>query len=227
MSSSATTSVAVLKAKLFAGLNDSALQAILGAAQVRRSRAQQNLTTRGERSDHLFLLRSGRARFYVSTKSGSEVNLLWAVPGDVIGLVSLLEHPPAYMASAEAVSDCEFLAWSHQTLRNLTRVYPLLTENGFRLALQYLGTYMKRHTRLFAESAESRLAHTLRQLATEVGNVHSSGVVIDITNEQLSSLSDISVFTASRLISQWEREGKLSKERGRITVLAPESLILP
>jgi hypothetical protein len=41
------------------------------------------------------------------------------------------------------------------------------------------------------------------------------GREIDITNEQLSSLSDISPFTASRLLSKWERDGKLSKQRGR------------
>jgi len=51
-------------------------------------------------------------------------------------------------------------------------------------------------------------------------------VEIDITNEQLSSLSDISPFTASRLLSKWERDGKLSKQRGRVTLLAPESLMI-
>src|SRR5437870_5313177 len=57
---------------------------------------------------------------------------------------------------------------------------------------------------------------------TEAG----SGISIDITNEHLSSLSDISSFTASRLLSRWQRDGKLVKERGRVTLLAPESLML-
>jgi Crp-like helix-turn-helix domain len=47
-----------------------------------------------------------------------------------------------------------------------------------------------------------------------------------MTNEQLSSLSEVSPFTASRLLSKWERDGKLFKQRGRVTLLAPESLMI-
>jgi CRP-like cAMP-binding protein len=72
----------------------------------------------------------------------------------------------------------------------------------------------------------SRLAQVLLQLATDAGEVQPSGIVIDITNEHLSSLSDISSFTASRLLSRWQRDGKLIKVRGRVTLLAPESLML-
>ena len=94
------------------------------------------------------------------------------------------------------------------------------------MALHYLGVYMKRHASIVTKNAESRLAQTLLQLATEAGEVRPSGVAIDITNEQLGSLSDISSFTASRLLSKWERDGKLSKQRGRVTLLAPESLMI-
>jgi len=83
---------------------------------------------------------------------------------------------------------------------------------------------MKRHVNIVANSAESRLAQKLLQLASEVGVVESPGIAIDITNEQLSSLSDISPFTASRLLSRWEHEHWLTKHRGRVTLLAPEHL---
>ena len=77
---------------------------------------------------------------------------------------------------------------------------------------------MKRHSSVMTKSAEARLAQVLLQLANEAGEVHSSGIVVDITNERLSSLSDISSFTASRLLSKWERDGKITKERGRVTL---------
>ena len=83
---------------------------------------------------------------------------------------------------------------------------------------------MKRHVNFVTRSAESRLAQTLLQLASEAGVVESPGIAIDITNEQLSSLSDIGPFTASRLLSRWEHEHWLTKQRGRVTVLAPEEL---
>jgi CRP-like cAMP-binding protein len=130
------------------------------------------------------------------------------------------------MASAKTVSECEFLVWDHGSIRRLAKAYPQLTENGLRLALHHLKMYMNRHVRIITKSAESRLAEVLLHLATEAGEVRPSGVEIDITNEHLSSLSDMSPFTTSRLLSKWERDGRLSKQRGRVTVRAPESLMI-
>jgi len=215
-----------VKCKLFAGLDQIALRQIVSAAQTRRIAPNQNVVVQGGRPDNLFLLQTGRARFYVLTESGSELLLLWVVPGDVIGLVSLLANPPAYMASAATVSGCEFLVWNHGVIRRLAKTYPQLTENGFRLAIHHLQAYIKRHTSVMTKSAEARLAQALVQLASDAGEVQRSGIIIDITNEQLSSLSDISPFTASRLLSKWEHDGLLSKQRGRVTLLAPESLMI-
>jgi CRP-like cAMP-binding protein len=226
MISSAICSILPATFKLFAGLDDTALRQILYPAQTRRIAPKMNVVVRGGRPDNLYLMRAGRARSYLLTESGSEVLLLWLVPGDVIGLVSLLANPPTYMANATTVTECEFLVWDHATIRRLAKAYQQLTENGFRMALHYLGAYMKRHASIVTQSAESRLAQTLLQLATAAGEVRPSGVAIDITNEQLGSLSDISSFTASRLLSKWERDGKLCKQRGRVTLLAPESLMI-
>lgn len=214
------------KWKLFAGLDAPALRRVVHESQSRRIAPKTDVAISGMQPDNLYLLQGGRAQSYILTESGIEVALLWAVPGDVIGLVSLLANPPNYMANTTTVTECEFLVWDHSTIRRLAKAYPKIIENGFRMALQYLGGYMKRHSSVMTKSAEARLAQVLLQLANEAGEVKSSGIVVDITNERLSSLSDISSFTASRLLSKWERDGKISKERGRVTLRAPEALIV-
>ena len=214
----------LMKSKLFAGLDETALRQILDAARVRHIAPQTNVIVQGGRPDHLFLLVKGQAKAYILTQTGSEIILLWAVPGVVLGLVSLLESPATYKVNATTVTECEFLVWDHATIRELAKTYTRLTENGFRLSLHYLGTCMKRHANIVTENAESRLAQSLLQLATEAGVAQPSGIAIDITNQQLSSLSDISPFTASRLLSRWEHEHWLTKQRGRVTLLAPEDL---
>ncbi len=227
MIGSVASSTRSAKPKLFAGLDDRTLREIFNLGRIRRLPAGKNIVVADGRPDQLFLLRRGRSRFYNQTESGSEVLLLWLVPGDVIGLISLLANPPAYVVNAATVTECEFLVWDRTTLRQLAKTYPQLMENGLQLALHYLGVYVKRHTGIVTERAKSRLAQTLHHLATEAGEVQPSGVTIDITNEQLSSLADISPFTASRLLSKWERDGKLRKRRGRVTLCAPESLMVP
>jgi len=214
----------LMKSQLFVGMDDTALKEIFAAGRFRHLAPKRNVIVTGGKPDHLFLVQKGRVRSYILSESGSEVVLSWVVPGGVLGLASLLASPPTYMLSATTVSECEFLVWDHRTIRRLAKAYPQLTENGLQLALHYLRRYMKRHINIVTKSAESRLAQRLLHLASEAGVVQSPGIAIDITNEQLSSLSDISPFTASRLLSRWEHEHWLSKERGRVTLLAPEDL---
>jgi CRP/FNR family transcriptional regulator, nitrogen oxide reductase regulator len=226
MSSDSPSPTHIAKSAFFAGLDGTALRQILDVAKIRRVAPKEDVTISGDRPDHLFLLKTGRVRFYKLTASGSELVILWMIPGDIIGLVSLLENPPAYMASAATVSECEFLVWDHSTICRLAKAYPQIRENGLRLALHHLKIYMDRLVNIVTKNPESRLADVLGRLATQAGEVQPSGVRIDITNEHLSSLCDISPFTASRLLAKWERDGRLSKQRGRVTLHAPESLII-
>jgi CRP-like cAMP-binding protein len=214
-----------IQSDLFAGLGDISVSRIIGKARVKHFPGKARIITRGTKPDHLFLLLRGRARSYVVTEDGSEILLLWVVPGVTLGLVSLLPNPPAYMVDATTVSECEFLTWDQNTVQGLVRLCPQLAENGFRVALKYLAAYMKRHASIVTKSAESRLSNKLVELARDAGVVSPSGISIDITNEQLSSFSDISLFTASRLLSRWEQEGRLHKHRGKVTLLDPQSFV--
>jgi CRP-like cAMP-binding protein len=152
--------------------------------------------------------------------------LAWLVPGDVIGLAALLKNPSAYMATAEAISDSELLAWDSSLMRKFVSLYPLLGENGLRIALGYLRTYLERHIGLVTRTAEERLAGTLLKLSRQSGEVHSEGIEVRATNDQLGALADISPFTASRVLSNWVRSGTVSKGRGRIILHAPEALMI-
>jgi CRP-like cAMP-binding protein len=217
--------VSWMRSKFLAGLSDAAMRDLLETASLRHIGPKKDVIVKGEHPDLLFLLKAGRMRSYILSEDGSEIVLLWAGPGEVLGLVSLLPTPPNYLVNTTTVTACDCLVWNHDTIRKLATEHPQIMENGFRIALYHLRIYMKRHVNLITKSAESRLASQLIQLATSAGEVGNSGVRIEITNEQLSSLSDIGTFTTSRILSKWEKEGMVSKERGRLTILAPESLM--
>jgi len=226
MVDSRSASIAALSSSLLAGLEGRAADAILAAAQIQRISAKRNISTEGCQATRLFLFQSGRARFYHLTKQGESVLLAWLVPGDIIGLVAMLESPFPYMATAEATSDCELLAWERSVIRKLVSRHPLLKENGLHIALGYLRNYVKRHIGLVTKTAEERLAETLLRLGDQSGKVHPDGIEIRATNDQLAALADISSFTASRVLSNWVRAGTVSKRRGRILLHAPEALMI-
>lgn len=221
-----SAAITALSSRFLSGIDKTAIDAILAAARVRRFSADQPITTGGCRATHLYLLQSGQARFYHVTKSGDLVLLAWLVPGDVIGLVATLETPPPYMATAEASCDCELLAWQHSAIRKLVAGYPILAENALRISLAYLRTYIDRHAGLLTKSAEERLAETLLRLGERVGEFHPDGIEIRATNDELAALADISPFTASRVLRNWDRTGALCKARGRVVLQAPEALMV-
>jgi CRP-like cAMP-binding protein len=218
--------VSWMRSRFLAGLSDAAMRQLLDAASLRHIGPKKDVIVKGEHPNHLFLLKAGRMRSYILSEDGGEIVLLWAAPGEVVGLVSLLPSPPNYLVNTATVTACDCLMWNHDSMRKLATEHPQIMENGFRLALYHLRTYVKRHVNILTKSAESRLATQLVHLATSAGEVGNSGIRVDITNEQLSSLSDIGPFTTSRILSRWEKAGMVSKERGRLTILDPESLMV-
>jgi CRP/FNR family transcriptional regulator, nitrogen oxide reductase regulator len=226
MISSRSASAATESSTFLAGLQPAATRAILDGAKIRRISAKHTITTKGHQATHLFLIQSGWVRYCHLTKRGELVLLARLGPGDVIGLMALLRNPCSYMATAEATSNCELLAWDSAAARRFVSLNPLLGENGLRIALGYLGNYINRHIGLVTETAEERLAKILLKLGRQSGVVRPDGVEIRATNDELSQLSDISRFTASRVLNHWVRKGTVSKGRGRVVLHAPEALMI-
>ena len=126
--------------------------------------------------------------------------------------MATLKNPPPYMATAEAISDCEVLAWNHSVIRKLVSLHPMLGENALHIALGYLRTHMARHVGLVTKTAEERLAETLFRLSDQCGQFHPDGIEIRATNDELSALADISPFTTSRVLRNWRFQGTLRKD---------------
>ena len=226
MKNSRSAPAVLMSSPLLKGIEQSAMQAILASAEIRHISAKRNVITGGDEATHLFFVQRGGVHYYHVTKEGASVLLAWLVPGDVIGLVTMLKVRSTYMASADTTSDCELLVWKHSIVCKLVSRHPLLAENGLQIALGYLRGYVGRHIGLVTKTAEERLAETLLRLGDRSGEVVSDGVDIRATNDQLAGLADVSPFTASRVLSNWERAGVLSKKRGRVLLKSPESLIV-
>jgi CRP-like cAMP-binding protein len=213
------------ESSLLAGLGDDTVQTLMAAAQVRQLGSNVMLTAEGEQANHLFLIKTGNARFYRVTRTGEDMTLLWLVPGDIVGLSSLLAGHTTYLANAETTSPCEVLVWNRAGIRKFGAVHPKIMENGLEVSREYLRNALQRHANLATRRPEVRIARSLLRLADKIGRVQSSGIEIEVSNQALSSLSDVSRFTVSRVVAEWARSGKVSKQRGRVILHAPDALI--
>jgi CRP-like cAMP-binding protein len=218
--------VSDLSDRLLDGLVPEARRAIVSKALRRAFQSSQVLCRAGDPADRLFVLRTGRVRFFRLSGTGREVVMGILGPGDVFGLGSMLVARMDYIGTAQALERGEVFFWTRDVIQRLADEYPRLAGNALHVALTYLARFAARHERLLSNSAEQRLAHALMRLGSRGGVPSASTVEVRIKNEELASLADVSPFTASRLLKDWERGGAVSKSRGAVQIICPEKLLL-
>jgi CRP-like cAMP-binding protein len=122
------------------------------------------------------------------------------------------------------VTDSSALVWDRTTIRRLVEHYPRLLENALLGASDFVAWHLASHISLACYTARQRLAQVLVTLARTVGQEAPGGVTLDISNEELANAANITPFTTSRLISDWQRNRVLTKRRGKVLLRSPERL---
>jgi len=183
------------------------------------------LCSEGQTASNLFLLTKGQVKYYRLTSEGKQVILYWLEPGDVFGLGTLLAEPQAYIGSGDSISSCEVILWDQATMRRLALAHPQLACNALGIVLHYLSLLADRHSAILGSSANHRIAKALLSIGERRGSISSTGVELDITNEELASLADVSPFTVSRVLSDLQRKGAVKKRRKGLRIDAPEALL--
>jgi CRP-like cAMP-binding protein len=214
------------KSRFLDGLAACDIEVIRAASRERRYLASSVITNQGNPAEHLFLLTGGRARYFYITQGGQKTLLLWLTPGEILGGAAFLSKPSEYLISTEAVKDCSVLVWDRATIRSLAAKYPRLLENALFMASDYLAWYLADHVALVCDTARERLAQILIHLAGVIGHKVPEGVEFDVTNEDLASAANITPFTASRLLSEWQTNRAIVRRRGKILLRSPERLLL-
>lgn len=219
-----TAAVEELKPRFFDGLSAAELKAVLDGARVREYSSSSVVSHEGHPGDHCYLLLSGRARFFTLTPAGEKIVLFWVAPGEVTGGVAILAQRFDYLLSTETVKKSRFLVWNHANIAALCTKYPRMMSNALLIAHDYMVLYRALHLSLACHTARQRLATVLVNLATGIGQRGPEGIELDVNNEELANEAHVTHFTASRLMSEWQRNGMLIKRRGKVLLPEPELL---
>jgi CRP/FNR family transcriptional regulator, nitrogen oxide reductase regulator len=218
--------VSELAPKLLEGLDPSEVAAVLGAATLRRVPANTVIAREGEPADKLFLMLDGRARTFTMTRKGENLLLLCIPPGDPSGGRAFLPHGSMeYLVSTETVTNSVVLVWGRSAILALSKRYPRLLENALLVASDYLTAYRDLYVAANFHTAPRRVAWTLNKLGKGMGQRVAGGVEVNVSNEELANEANVTIFTVSRLLSEWQRRGLLVKSRGRVVILSPEGLM--
>jgi CRP/FNR family transcriptional regulator, nitrogen oxide reductase regulator len=214
-----------LKPKFLEGLSSAEVKSIVAVASSKRFAANSLITSEGDPAECLYMMLDGNARYYTVSPEGKKIVVRWIRAGELVGGASFLSEPLEYALSAEAVKSCSALVWDRATIRSLAAVSPRLLENAMLLAYDYLVHFRILHVAMSSQSAPQRLAWVLGYLAKEMGERVPGGVELDVRNEELAHEANVTIFTVSRLMGEWQRKGLLKKSRGKVVLRLPEELI--
>ena len=214
-----------LRSRFLAGLSSDEVKTVISAARLRRYLANSVIVNQEEPADHLFFLISGRARYFYITPDGRKT-ILWRItPGEMFGGSALLYLASDYLVSTEALNPISVLVWDRATILQLVASYPRLANNALLVMFDYLVAYRGIHISMTCHSAQQRLAYVLANLAQGIGQEVPEGIELDVRNEELANEANVTPFTASRMLGEWQRQGILRKTRGKILLHSPERLL--
>jgi CRP-like cAMP-binding protein len=215
-----------LKPRFLEGLTSFEVASIIAPAMKRSFLAHAVIAHEGYPAEHLFLVIHGRARGFCMTPRGEKVPVLWFPSGEIFGGAAFLSKSCEYLVSTEAVNNSTVLVWDRTTIRSLGTRYPRLVENALLIAYDYFVVYRSLHISATCQTARQRLAQVLGNLANGMGRRVYEGVELNVRNEELADEANITIYTASRLLNEWQRKGILTKSRGKVLVRSPEALML-
>jgi CRP/FNR family transcriptional regulator, nitrogen oxide reductase regulator len=215
-----------LKPRFLAGLSDADLSVALSAATHRQFLAKSVVVHHGDPAERFFLLTSGLGRHFVLTRDGRRVLLYWLTPGQVFGGMTILPDSSDYLASTELTSDGCALMWDKKTIRELVARHPILLDNALSIAAtEHYAWLMGAYVSICSDDATTRVAHVLISLACGIGKKGPGGIEIPVANEDLAAGANVTPFTVSRALTAWQREGVLTKGRGKVFLRKPELLL--
>jgi len=212
---------------LFQGLDTKALTLIARMAHRRRVERGAFFFLQGDAPLFLYLLTRGRVRLAQVTPEGYQVVFGFIGPRSVFGGIAVL-GAAEYPVSAEAVEDCEALAWDGETMTRLMEEYPQLALNAIDLMARHVQELQDRLRELMTERVERRIARTLLRLVRQTGRKVEAGILIDIplTRQDLAEMTGTTLYTVSRILSRWESQHLIKCGRAQVIIRKPHSLVV-
>jgi CRP-like cAMP-binding protein len=210
---------AIAASPLFRGMAPDAIGEVLAAASVRTLAVGESLFLQGDPVEALYVVESGRLKLSQVTPEGEEVVVRTAGEGAILAGVAVLGKR-VLPVTGVAVTVARILVWPRERAQELASRHPQLRDNVLQTIADRMQESLSRIRELSTESAGRRVARALLRLAREHGKPEGGRVPIDhrLGRQELADLAGTSMFTASRLLALWAREGILEVGRQRVVV---------
>ena len=209
---------------LFQWLTPEAQLAFAAASRQRRLSTNGRIYTQAERGDEMFRIVSGTVRMSVLRDDGREALHSVLQPGDCFGICSMLDEAPRHHTTT-ANGDVELQVLRREACVQLRSSHASFADALFR--------HMSRHTRLlidyFVSSTIDELScrvalRLLKAQKSNAANGRHNCLTVILSQSELALMVGASRQAVNKVLKQFEDDGLISIEYGRVQVLDVERL---
>ena len=207
----------------FAGLFDGVAPAIRAEFDALKRPAHfasgENLFTAGERPSWKFRINAGRVKVWRPGRTGGALTLYCLSHGDPAGLASIARGATVSVTMT-AASAVEADRWPAPSVFRLLGEDAQLARNGLRIA----GVAMEVLTDRLEDVTGARVAQQIARALLRLAGEHArwgedNCATVDVSRQELADLTATTLYTASRTLSDWGRQGLVESLRGRVVIL--------
>jgi CRP-like cAMP-binding protein len=212
--------------ELFHGLSPPALGDVMAYARVRHLAKDTRIFDQGDPGVRAHALIDGGVRISQSGSDGAQIVMRFIGPGEMFGTVALFTDG-RYPADAVALGDSLEASWSEAELFELMGRHPQIAINVIRVIGQRLQEVQDRLREVSTQRVEQRVAHAVLRLAGQAGHRTIDGTAIEfpLRRRDVADMSGTTLYTASRILTGWEKAGFLVSRSQRLTIRQPSEIL--
>ncbi len=212
-------------ATIFKDIPDVEFEKILDAGRFKMLEADSFCFMEDDPAEKAYLLIEGKIKLAQVTIHGQQVIMGYITPGRVFGIIAALKEV-TYPVSSQAVGECKTLYWDETTLNSVLETSPNLALNILRVAARQIREFQNRIRELSTQQVEQRIARAIIRLANQSGEKTDAGIIINLplSRQDLAEMSGSTMYTVSRVLTMWEKEGIIDSRRQQVKILSPHKL---
>ncbi len=204
----------------FHGIDDDVATYCLEHAALATVKRGELLIRQGEKATHVYVVRSGYAKMVSMSPDGHEVMVGIVGPRDVLGQAAVLDDVRDYVVTATALTAMDMAIWSSAKAIELSKRFPEIHARLDVQLAQNVKVLLGRVHTVSEGRVAQRLARVLLELAERHGEPRPPGVAIlpPLTRQDLAALTGTTLYSASRMLADWEHKGLLTTSRGSVRI---------
>lgn len=212
---------------LFRDLDASQIEIVFQAARKLECVSEDHIFYQGDSAERLHVLLKGSLKLTQVTPDGQQVFLHYVYAGQSFAILAVLGDMD-YPASAQAVENSLVLTWDKDEIKGLMIRFPQIALRALEVLARQAREFQDRIRELSTERVERRLARTLLRLTQQAGVKVRNGVRLNLSlsRQDLAEMTGTTLFTVSRILSQWESQGLIETRRGKILIRSPHKLVM-